>query len=64
MQFQLFEVWGVNENQHEELLTTTSSKKEAVLFSEKIFSEDKYVSIIINHEIDDDVVEIQRFEKG
>lgn len=63
MTWQLYEVWGVDEAYHEELLETTSSKKEAYDLAEANLGLG-YFQTIIYQEVDGELEEIHRFEQG
>jgi hypothetical protein len=63
MTWQLYEVWGVDEAFHEELLETTSSKKEALELAESNLGLG-YLQTIVYQEVDGELEEIHRFEQG
>ena len=63
MTWELFEVWGVDEAFHEELLETTSSRKEALELA-KAYLDLGYFQTIVYQEIDGDLEEVERFEQG
>lgn len=63
MNYELYEVWGVNEDGHEELLETTASKKEALEIAQNNL-EDFGETIIYREDENGDLEEVQRFELG
>jgi hypothetical protein len=63
MTWELYEVWGVDESFHEELLETTSSRKEALELAESNL-ELGYFQTIVYQEIDGELEEVERFEQG
>ena len=64
MTWELYEVWGIDEDSHEELLETTSSKKQAFEIA-KDSLDLGYLEIIIYQENEDgDMKELERFEHG
>ena len=64
MTWELYEVWGVDEAGHEELLETTSSKKEAVEIAQASLGLG-YLEIVVYQENEDgDMKELERFEHG
>lgn len=64
MNFELYEVWGVDEEFHEELLETTSSKKQAVEIAEASLGLGYLQTVIYRENELGDLDEIQRFEQG
>jgi hypothetical protein len=64
MNWELYEVWGVYENSHEELIDTTRSKKEALdLAHSNLKSE--YAEIVVYQENEvGDLDELKRFKCG
>jgi len=63
MTWELYEVWGVDEAFHEELLETTSSKKEAVELA-KTNLDLGYFQTIVYQEVAGELEEVERFEQG
>lgn len=63
MNYELYEVWGVNDDGHEELLETTASKKEALEIAQNNL-EDFGETIIYREDENGDLEEVQRFELG
>ena len=63
MTWELYEVWGVDEDFHEELLETTSSKKQAYELAQANL-ELGYFQTIVYQEIDGELEELDRFEQG
>jgi len=64
MSYELYEVWGVDEAGHEELLETTSSKKQASEIAQSSLGLG-YLEIIVYQENEDgDMKELERFEHG
>ncbi len=63
MTWELYEVWGVDESFHEELLETTSSRKEALELAESNL-ELGYFQTIVYQEIGGELEEVERFEQG
>ncbi len=63
MNYELYEVWGVDESGHEELIETTASKKEADALAKT--SLDSYIETVIYKENENgDLDEVDRFEQG
>jgi hypothetical protein len=58
MTWELYEVWTVREDGHEELLDTTKSLKEAQLMAKSALT-DGYVECIIYKEEDGELYEIE-----
>jgi hypothetical protein len=63
MTWELYEVWGVDEASHEELLETTSSRKEAYELAQANLGLG-YFQTIVYKEVDGDLEELERFEHG
>ncbi len=63
MTWELYEVWGVDEAFHEELLETTSSRKEAYELAQANLGLG-YFQTIVYKEVDGDLEELERFEHG
>lgn len=63
MTWELYEVWGVDEAFHEELLETTSSRKEAYELAKANLGLG-YFQTIVYKEVDGDLEELERFEHG
>ena len=63
MSWELYEVWSVDEDNHESLIDTTQSLKEAQEIASATLSEDdSVIEIIIYKENDEgDLEEIERF---
>ena len=64
MTWELYEVWGVDEASHEELLETTSSKKEAFEIAETNLGLGYFQTIVYQENENGDLEEIERFEQG
>ena len=62
MNFELYEVWTVDEAGHEELAETTSSRKEAMEIAEANLGLGYLEAIVYKENEDGDLEEIQRFE--
>lgn len=63
MNYELYEVWGVDEDFHEELLETTSSKKEAVEIAEASLGLGYFQTVIYKENEDGELDEVERFEQ-
>jgi len=63
MTWELYEVWGVDDSFHEELLETTSSRKQAYDIAKANLGLG-YLQTIVYQEIDGDLEEVERFEQG
>jgi hypothetical protein len=64
MTWELYEVWGLDETSHEELLETTSSKKQAFEIA-KDSLDLGYLEIIVYQENEEgDMKELERFKHG
>jgi translation elongation factor EF-1beta len=64
MNFELYEVWSVDEAGHEELLETTASRKEAEEIAEASLGLGYLQTVIYREDENGDLEEIQRFELG
>lgn len=64
MNFELYEVWAVDEAGHEELLETTSSKKEAEEIAETSLGLGYYQTVVYREDENGDLKEVDRFELG
>ncbi len=64
MNFELYEVWGVNDDLHEELLETTASKKEAEEIAEASLGLGYFQTVIYREDENGDLDEVERFELG
>ena len=62
MNFELYEVWGVDDDGHEELIETTASKKEADALAKTNL--ENYNETVIYQDIDGELEEVDRFELG
>lgn len=63
MNWQLFEVWSVDDDGHEELVDTTHSLKEAQELANESLDEDGVVEVVIYRENDyGDLEEEQRLQ--
>ena len=62
MNFELYEVWGVNDDLHEELLETTASKKEAEEIAETSLGLGYFQTVIYREDEHGDLKEVDRFE--
>ena len=64
MTWELYEVWGVDEAGHEELLETTSSKKQAFEISQSSLGLGYFDIVVYQENEDGDMKELERFEHG
>lgn len=64
MNYELYEVWGVDESGHEELLETTSSKKEAEEIADASLGLGYYQTVIYREQETGELSEVKRFELG
>jgi hypothetical protein len=64
MNFELYEVWAVDEAGHEEILETTSSKKEAEEIAEASLGLGYLQTVIYRENENGDLDEVRRFELG
>ena len=64
MNFELYEVWAVDEAGHEELVETTSSRKEALEIAEVNLGLGAIESIVYQEDENGDLHEIKRFGHG
>lgn len=64
MTWELYEVWGVDEVSHEELLETTSSKKQALEIAQASLGLGYIEVIVYQEDSDGDMTELKRFENG
>jgi len=61
MSWELYEVWSIDSDDHEELVDTTRSLKEAQEIASATMKEDSIVEVVIYKETEDgDLEEIQR----
>ena len=64
MNFELYEVWAVDEAGHEELVETTSSRKEALEIAEANLGLGVMEAIVYQEDEHRDLHEIKRFGHG
>jgi hypothetical protein len=64
MNFELYEVWAVDEAGHEELVETTSSRKEALEIAEANLGLGFMEAIVYQEDEHGDLHEIKRFGHG
>lgn len=64
MNFELYEVWAVDEAGHEELLETTASKKEAYGIAETSLGLGYFQTVVYREDENGDLKEVDRFEQG
>jgi hypothetical protein len=64
MNFELYEVWAVDEAGHEELVETTSSRKEALEIAEVNLGLGAIEAIVYQEDEHGDLHEIKRFRHG
>ena len=64
MNFELYEVWAVDEAGHEELVETTSSRKEALEIAEANIGLGVMEAIVYQEDENGDLHEIKRFGHG
>ena len=64
MNFELYEVWAVDEAGHEELVETTSSRKEALEIAEANLGLGVIEASIYQEDENGDLHEIKRFGHG
>lgn len=64
MTWELYEVWGVDESGHEELLETTSSKKQAFEIAQGSLGLGYFEIIVYQENESGDMKELERFEHG
>lgn len=64
MNYELYEVWGAEEDGHEELLETTASKKQATEIAEASLGLGYFQTIIYREDENGDLEEVDRFEQG
>jgi hypothetical protein len=64
MIWELYEIWSVDEAGHEELLETTSSKKQALEIAEASLGLGYFEIIVYQGDEDGDMKELERFGPG
>ena len=64
MNFELYEVWAVDEAGHEELVETTSSRKEALEIAEANIGLGFMEAVVYQEDENGDLHEIKRFNHG
>ena len=64
MNFELYEVWAVDEAGHEELVETTSSRKEALEIAEVNLGLGVTEAVVYQEDENGDLHEIKRFGHG
>ena len=64
MNYELYEVWGVNDDEHEELLETTASRKQAEEIAEASLGLGYFQTVIYQEDDNGDLKEVDRFELG
>jgi hypothetical protein len=64
MNWELYEVWSLDEDGHEELIDTTKSLKEATALAKTAIAEGAVSSWIFRETEEGDLEEIERYENG
>lgn len=64
MNYELYEVWGVDESGHEEIVETTSSRKEAEEIAEVSLGLGYFQTVVYREDENGDLKEVDRFELG
>jgi hypothetical protein len=64
MNFELYEVWAMDEAGHEELVETTSSRKQALEIAEANLGLGYMETIVYQEDENGDLHEIERFGHG
>jgi hypothetical protein len=64
MNYELYEVWGVDELGHEEIVETTSSRKEAKEIAEASLGLGYFQTVVYREDENGDLKEVDRFELG
>jgi hypothetical protein len=64
MNFELYEVWAVDDTGHEELVETTSSRKEALEIAEANLGLGFMEAVVYQEDENGDLHEIKRFNHG
>jgi hypothetical protein len=64
MNFELYEVWAVDDTGHEELVETTSSRKEALEIAEANIGLGFMEAVVYQEDENGDLHEIKRFNHG
>lgn len=64
MNYELYEVWGVDDDEHEELLETTASRKQAEEIAEASLGLGYFQTVIYREDDNGDLEEVDRFEIG
>lgn len=62
MNWELYEVWAVDESGHEELIDTTKSRKEAFSLAQTTLSEGYAKTIVYLENEEGDLEEVKRFK--
>ncbi len=62
MNWELYEVWAVDESGHEELIDTTKSRKEAFSLAQRTLSEGYDRTIVYLENEDGELEEVKRFK--
>ncbi len=62
MNYELYEVWSVDESGHEDLLETTASRKEAEEIAEASLGLGYFQTVVYRENDNGDLVEVERFE--
>ena len=64
MNYELYEVWGVDNDEHEELLETTASRKQAEEIAEASLGLGYFQTVIYRENENGELDEVDRFELG
>lgn len=64
MNFELYEVWAVDEAGHEELIETTSSRRQATEIAEANLGLGYMQTIVYQEDENGDLHEVKRFNNG
>ena len=64
MSYELYEVWGVEEDGQEELLETTASRKQAFEIAEASLGLGYFEIVVYQEDENGDMVELKRLEHG
>jgi hypothetical protein len=64
MNYELYEVWAVDVDGHEELVETTSSRKQAFEIAEANLGLGIHKTVVYQEDENGDLQEVKRFDQG
>ena len=64
MSLEFYEIWARDDDDHEELVETTISRKQAIMLAKKCIEDGYAAGIVYEEDENGDLGEVERFERG